>query len=117
MYVSLRLHSYQADICILLCTTGNRILNKCPKHNSCGTASPYWTDGVVPAYVGVSTNITAYMSYSSTGNDEDCKWYKGSNNIQLEVMRCSLTEHDVIYKYSGIIGYLNICFHAFCGMM
>ena len=97
------------------------MLNMCPKQYSCGTANPYWTDGVAPTDVGVPANITAYMSYSSTGTDSRCKFENGSYNIQLEVMRCSLTEHDVVYKYipSGRDHaiYHYTCTEAFCGMM
>ena len=95
----------------------NGMLNKCPKIYSCGAGTPYWTDGVVPADVGVSANITAYMSVSFTGNDYRCKHNKESFNIQLEVMRCSPTEHDVIYKYMNTLGYFDTCSIAFCGMM
>ena len=96
---------------------GNRMLNRCPQRYSCGTLFAYWTDGVAPAAVGVPANITAYQSISSTRNDGLCKWDNESNNIQLEVMRCSLIEHDVIYKYSGNKGYYDFCGVGFCGMM
>ena len=53
-----------------------------------------WTDEDMPKDIGVSTNVTVYGSYSPDYSN-NCKAWK----IQVEVMRCSLLDHDFIYRY------------------
>ena len=94
---------------------GTHMLNKCPKQWSCGSTA-MWTDEDMPKDIGVSTNVTVYGS-ASRDYRRDCKAYK----IQIEVMRCSLIDHDFIYRYinNGVYGtkYPDFCGLAFCGMM
>ena len=94
---------------------GSQLLNKCPKRNSCGTVFPMWTDEDMPKVIGVPTNVTVYGS-SLSDLSSNCK----DDTIQVEVMRCSLIDHDLIYRY--IDGpyknkYPDTCNLAFCGMM
>ena len=83
---------------------------------SCGSEAAMWTDEDMPKYIGVSTNVTVYGSYSPDYSN-NCKEY----TIQVEVMRCSLIDHDFIYRYisNSLYGtkYPDSCVFAFCGMM
>ena len=92
------------------------MLNKCPKKYSCGSYIGMWTDEDMPTDIGVSTNVTVYGSVS-TDYSNNCK----RHTIQVEVMRCSLIDHDFIYRpinnrYYGT-KYPESCEFAFCGMM
>ena len=74
-----------------------------------------WTDEDMPKDIGVSTIVTVYGSVSADYSSF-CKEYK----IQVEVMRCSLIDHDFIYRYiDGPYNtrYPDTCDFAFCGMM
>ena len=92
------------------------MLNKCPKRCSCGTYAGMWTDEDMPTAIGISTNVTAYASYSLDYSN-NCRYA----TTQVEVMRCSLINHDFIYRYINNtyynIKYPDICDLAFCGMM
>ena len=83
---------------------GKRMLNKCPKWKSCGAYRPIWTDESMPDSVGQLVTIKAFRVYK-----DDCK----SKAYRLQVIRCSLTDHDYIYRYLG--GYYDKCPYAFCG--
>ena len=97
---------------------GTKMLNKCPKNHSCGANLPYWTDAAMPSDVGVPTNITVYGSWSDDYSS-NCKLH----TAQVEVMRCSMsTDHDFIYRYTGVnsrynTAYPSTCYLAFCGVM
>ena len=75
-----------------------------------------WTDEDMPKDIGVLTGITAYGSVSSDYSSF-CKYH----TIKVEVMRCSLIDHDFIYRYisNSLYGtkYPDSCVFAFCGMM
>ena len=76
-----------------------------------------WTDEVMPKDIGVSTNVTVYGSVSLDYSN-NCKDYP----VQIEVMRCSLIDHDIIYRYINNLNrydtkYPDSCDFAFCGMM
>ena len=92
-------------------------MNKCPKVFSCGTSVGMWTDEDMPKDIGVSTSITAYGSISHDYSNRCKTW-----TIQAEVMRCSLIDHDFIYRYINNLNryntrYPDSCEFAFCGMM
>ena len=73
-----------------------------------------WTDEDMPKDIGISRYITVYGSLSADYSN-GCKQYK----IQVEVMRCSLINHDFIYRYIKgpyTAKYPDICYFAFCGM-
>ena len=95
---------------------GTHLLNKCPKYRSCGSNVGIWTDEDMPTDIGVSTNVTAYGS-ASRDYSSNCKYV----TIQVEVMRCSLIDHDFIYRYISNNAYStkypDSCVFAFCGMM
>ena len=102
------------------------MLNKCMKRLSCGTNYPYYKVEVAPAEIGVLSNITANMSAFHIGKGDDCKHYSKDSyysmyNVQLEVMRCSLAEHDIIYKYipsgSSHTIFHDVYWDTFCGML
>ena len=91
------------------------MLNKCPKQWSCGSTG-MWTDEDMPKDIGISTNVTVYASVSPDYSN-NCKDYP----VQVEVMRCSLIDHDFIYRYinNRYYGtkYPDTCVFAFCGTM
>ena len=87
------------------------MLSKCPRQYSCGANIPYWTDEPMPTAIGIPTRVTAYASLSWDYNDA-CKYF----NIQIEVMRCSLTDHDFIYRHPDVNDYNGTCWATFCGM-
>ena len=74
-----------------------------------------WTDEDMPKDIGVPTNVTVYASILPVG--VGCKFA----TMQVEVMRCSLINHDFIYRYisNSYFGttYPDVCDFAFCGMM
>jgi len=88
---------------------GNRMLNSCPKIQSCGTFAPFWTDAIVPTTVGVKTNINAYAVGKYTHQNK-CK----AETWSMQVLRCSDINHDVIYKVLKPYG--SRCQGAFYGM-
>ena len=72
-----------------------------------------WTDEDMPKDIGVATNVTAYGSVA-----HGCKYW----TIQVEMMRCSLVDHDFIYRYINNLNryntrYPDSCDFAFCGMI
>ena len=75
-----------------------------------------WTDEDMPTNIGVPMHVTAYGS-TSRDYSRECKHW----TIQVEVMRCSLIDHDFIYRYisSNVYNnyYPNTCGSAFCGMI
>ena len=75
-----------------------------------------WTDEDMPKDIGVSTNVTVYGSWSHDYSSR-CKEFI----IQVEVMRCSLIDHDFIYRYISNnyfdATYPDSCYFAFCGMI
>ena len=84
---------------------GNMMLDTCVLGYSCGTHAAMWTDDPMPSEVGVSTEISAYASW--TGN---CRWQTKS----VLVMRCSHdTDYDFIYQYNEAS---TSCSYSFCGM-
>ena len=88
------------------------MLNECPKIHSCGFQTPFWSDQLPPKKVGVISTIDAYESLSFD-NKSNCKWV----TIQLETMRCALATDDIIYRYTGSVGYYDVCVAGFCSMM
>ena len=68
------------------------MLDKCPKETSCGTRHPYWTDDAMPDSVGIPTTVKAY-----TVEGNNCK----AHPIAVQVIRCSRTSHDFVYRYAG----------------
>ena len=91
-------------------------MNKCPKVKSCGSYYGMWTDEDMPTNIGVPMHVTAYGS-ASHDYSRECKHW----TIQVEVMRCSLIDHDFIYRYISThvysTKYPDSCVFAFCGMM
>lgn len=86
---------------------GTRMLNTCPKYQSCGARWPLWTDEPMPTVVGVRSKIIVYGS-----SETNCR----RKTYTVEVMRCSWdTDHDLIYKQITNSG--AGCQTAFCGMM
>ena len=75
-----------------------------------------WTDEDTPKDVGVPTNVTAYGS-SSYDYSSRCKEF----TIEVEMMRCSLIDHDFIYRHINNSAhgtkYHTGCAFAFCGVM
>ena len=98
------------------CVTGTHLLNKCPKVFSCGSLYAIWTDEDTPKDIGVPTNVTAYGS-SSYDYSSRCKEF----TIEVEMMRCSLIDHDFIYRHINNSAhgtkYFSGCAFAFCGML
>ena len=92
------------------------MLNKCPKRYSCGSYIGMWTDEDMPKDIGVSMHVTVYGSVSDDYSN-NCKFA----TTQVEVMRCSLIDHDFIYRYISThvysTKYPDSCVYAFCGMM
>lgn len=85
---------------------GNRLLDSCPLHRSCGTSHAYWTDEEMPRLVGVQTKVIIY----GTGDRGRCRFVVR----KALVMRCSWdNDHDFIYRQ--ITGYAQPCSHGFCG--
>lgn len=90
----------QADMFV-----GKRMLNECPKSQSCGTYVPIWTDEDGPSDMGVATDIDVWAV-----NEDDC--WNGPHTI--EAMRCSNGVNDIIYKQLKFEE--DACTVAFCGM-
>lgn len=91
---------------------GNRLLNSCPKVNSCGSKYPIWSDAEMPTAVGQAVAIDGYVVLE----EGYCKYW----TIPLEVMKCSdYLEDDFIYKLSAPADNSSSysCGNgAFCGM-
>ena len=93
---------------------GSQLLNQCPKIYSCGGYNAIWTDQPMPKDVGKRTIITAYVSQSTDFTTNCKKW-----GAHVEVIRCSLTDHDFIYRYMNTaydMTYLATCSFVFCSM-
>ena len=75
-----------------------------------------WTDEDMPKDIGVTTNVTVYGSILRSSSN-GCKTY----TIQVDVMRCSLIDHDFIYRHINNSAhgtkYHTGCAFAFCGVM
>lgn len=85
---------------------GSRLLSSPPKPYSCGTYRPYWTDAEMPSSVGDIKMVEVF-----TPVEEISRAYIA----RVEVMRCSKSPNDFIYRYVGTPA--TSCYEAFCGMM
>ena len=98
------------------CVTGTHMMDKCLLRYSCGTNVAMWTDEPMPKDIGVPTNVRVYGSRSADYRSL-CKQY----TIQVEVVRCSLIDHDLVYRYISNdyynTPYPDNCPFAFCGVM
>ena len=88
---------------------GNKILNTCPRPNSCGTRVPYWTDKAMPTEAEVEKTIKVYGV-----DDKKCKLYKTSINV----MKCFVDNNEfLIYQRTRKEPKADdVCKEAFCGM-
>ena len=84
---------------------GQRMLDRCPPAESCGTYMPLWTDIQLPDKVGERAEGQFYVSY-----DGHCKHMTHN----LSVIRCSEEAGDVVYLHH--YAPRGNCWAAFCGM-
>ena len=84
---------------------GQRMLDRCPPAESCGTYMPLWTDIQLPDKVGERAEGQFYVSY-----DGHCKHMTHN----LSVIRCSEEPADVVYLHH--YAPRGDCWAAFCGM-
>ena len=84
---------------------GQRMLDRCPPAESCGTYMPLWTDIQLPDNVGGRAEGQFYVSY-----DGHCKHMTHN----LSVIRCSEEPADVVYLHH--YAPRGDCWAAFCGM-
>ena len=84
---------------------GQKMLDRCPPAESCGTYMPLWTDIQLPDKVGERAEGQFYVSY-----DGHCKHMTHN----LSVIRCSEEPADVVYLHH--YAPRGDCWAAFCGM-
>lgn len=80
---------------------GNRILDRCPPPQSCGTQGAMWSNVPGPDEVGSVQLINVFVS-----DDGGCR----SARYNLGFIRCSQAEHDFIYRHEGDA----ICNRGYC---